>query len=213
MDLTGLLGLPSQALAGFLLTALVFELTPGPNVAYLSILGATQGRRVGMSGVIGVTLGLCVVGAAAMAGLSALLQATPFLFHALRWAGAGYLMWLAWDTWQGADPTAPPDKIRITAQEAFFHGFILNLLNPKTLLFYAVVLPGFVPVGPQMVAQTIVLVLFTICLSTAYHSGLVLLAGSAQGHVTQSPYGGVIRRGMALALAGVAIWFALRTGY
>ena len=211
MGLTGLFGFPWAALAGFLLTALIFEITPGPNVAYLSMLAATQGRRIGMMGVIGVTLGLSVVGVAAMAGLSALLQGKPFLLHALRLAGAAYLFWLAWETWKGADPKAPSDKLEMTGPEAFIHGFILNLLNPKTLLFYAVVLPGFVPIGPQMVWHTMMLVVFTICLSTSYHTLLVMLAGAAQGHLVRSRRRHSLRRAMAVALAGVAVWFALRS--
>ena len=211
MGLTGLFGLPWAALAGFLLTALIFEITPGPNVAYLSMLAATQGRRIGMMGVIGVTLGLCAVGVAAMAGLSALLQGTPVLMDALRWAGAAYLFWLAWDIWRGADPKAPSDASQMTGPEALIHGFVLNLLNPKTLLFYAVVLPGFVPIGPQMVWHTIMLVVFTICLSTSYHTLLVMLAGAAQGRLIRSPRRHSLHRAMAIALAGVAVWFAVRT--
>ena len=89
----------------FLLTAILIELTPGPNMAWLALLGASRGRIAALGAVAGIALGLAIAGAAAAFGVSALIGKTPWVFQALRWAGALYLLYLAWDAWQQADGT------------------------------------------------------------------------------------------------------------
>jgi threonine/homoserine/homoserine lactone efflux protein len=97
----------AQTLAGFALTSVLIELTPGPNMAWLAVLAATEGRRQGYAAVAGVALGLGLVGAIAALGLAAVLQTSPLAYQTLRWAGVAYLLWMAYEAWRGAD--APED--------------------------------------------------------------------------------------------------------
>ena len=87
MGLSDPFGLTWAAIAGFALTSMLIELTPGPNMAYLAVVSATQGRRPGFAAVAGVALGLSIVGLAAALGLAALIGASPVLYQALRWGG------------------------------------------------------------------------------------------------------------------------------
>ena len=90
-------------ITAFALTSFLVELTPGPNMAYLALVAATEGRRPGYAAVAGVALGLAIVGLLAALGLATLIAASPLAYQALRWAGVAYLMWLAWEGWRGAE--------------------------------------------------------------------------------------------------------------
>src|SRR5262245_32737332 len=88
-------------LLAFAGTCLVVELTPGPNMAYLAVLSADKGRRAGFAAVAGIAVGLLIVGVGAALGLAALVASSRWLYEILRWCGAFYLLWLAWDAWRG----------------------------------------------------------------------------------------------------------------
>jgi threonine/homoserine/homoserine lactone efflux protein len=199
------------ALAGFALTSLLIELTPGPNMAYLAVVAATQGRREGYAAVAGVALGLAVVGFAAALGLAAAINASPALFQALRWAGVGYLLWLAWDGWRdAADPVdhAPPGS---SVALYFRRGLVTNLLNPKAAVFYVAVLPTFVDPGGAVMAQTVTLSLVFVGVATVIHGGIVTLAGAARVVLLNDRRRVLVRRELAVALALIAVWFAWKT--
>ena len=134
-------------LAAFALTALLIELTPGPNMAWLALLAATEGRRLGFAAVAGVALGLSLIGLLAALGLSALLQSQPLAYQALRWAGVAYLLWIAWDTWRGASGDEHGAGQGASAAAQFRRGLITNLLNPKAAVFYIALLPTFITPG------------------------------------------------------------------
>jgi len=87
-------------LVGFALAVLLIELTPGPNMAWLAGLAATEGVRHGLAAVAGVAIGLLANGVLAALGLAALLQAAPEAWIFLRLGGAAMMLWLAIDTWR-----------------------------------------------------------------------------------------------------------------
>src|SRR3954462_8982709 len=84
----------------FILTSLIIEMTPGPNMAYLAVLGASRGRIAGFAAVLGVALGLALLGIAVGLGAGSLILNNRFAYESLRWAGALYLCWLAYDSWK-----------------------------------------------------------------------------------------------------------------
>ena len=81
----------------FVVASVLLALTPGPNMLYLISRTLAQGRAAGLISLVGTTTGLVVHVLAAALGLSAVLVALPVAYDALRWAGAAYLLWLAWD--------------------------------------------------------------------------------------------------------------------
>src|SRR5262249_61915030 len=88
-------------LLAFALTALIIEITPGPNMTYLAALSLSSGMRTGFAAVAGIAIGLMTYGIVAALGLAALIDSSPLLYGILRWGGVVYLLWLAWGAWAG----------------------------------------------------------------------------------------------------------------
>lgn len=200
------------SIGAFLLTALLIELTPGPNMAYLALVSAVQGRRAGLAATLGVALGLSIIGLAAALGLAALINASPTAFAFLRWGGAAYLGWLAIEAWWGAREVSP-ERANLDGDEVkhFRRGLIVNLLNPKAGLFFVAVLPGFVAPSDNLVAQTVLLTALYVAVATAVHLSIVVLAGSVNAWFERPERQAIARRVFAILLAGVALYFLWST--
>jgi threonine/homoserine/homoserine lactone efflux protein len=199
-------------LLAFALTALVIEITPGPNMTYLVALSLSSGLRAGLAAVAGIALGLLTYGIIATFGLAAAIDDAPLLYEVLRWGGVLFLLWLAWESWTGSNETTAG-----ASQEppwaAFRRGLITNLLNPKAAAFYIAVLPEFIqPARGTVARQTLVLSLIYVAVATLVHATLVLLAGSLQSTIVTADNRNNIKRAFALILVGIALWFALTTG-
>lgn len=195
----------------FLLTTLLIELTPGPNMVWLALTSASQGRRSGFAAVAGIALGLALLAAASAVGLAELAARSPFAFGLLRYAGVAYLLWLAWKTWAGEDEVSP-DIANQNALGAWVrHGLLLNLLNPKAAVFFVAVLPAYIstelPIGPQ----TALLSASYVSIATAIHLIIVAFAGQEHGWISVSNRTQIVRRTFAILLAGIAIWFLIST--
>ncbi|WP_226554641.1 LysE family translocator [Celeribacter naphthalenivorans] len=198
-----------EGLWAFLLTSVAIEATPGPNMAYLIVLAAIEGRRAGYAAVAGVALGLLIVGVLAAMGVAALISASPLAFQVLRWAGVAYLLWLAYDAWR--PEKAEPNAFAGKNARYFRRGLIVNLLNPKAAVFYVAMLPQFVSPGGPILTQTITLSVIYVAVATLVHLSLVTLADLAHGTLTDPKRRQIVRRAMALALVAIALWFAIKT--
>jgi len=197
-----------EALAAFVLTSAIIEVTPGPNMVYLAIVAASEGRRAGYAAVAGVALGLALVGLAAAFGLAAAVGASPLAFQALRWTGVVYLLWLAWDGWVGDGDAMDHVAAGSPLARFFRRGLVTNLLNPKAAVFYVAVLPGFVdPAGPVL-AGTVTLSLVYVAVATAIHAAIVTAAGAARRWLDDAARERRVRRLLSVVLAGIALWFA-----
>jgi threonine/homoserine/homoserine lactone efflux protein len=195
-------------LAPFLITTLLIELTPGPNMAWLMLTSASHGRRAGLAATAGIATGLLILGVFSALGLAALANRSPYIFGVLRYAGAAYLLFLAWQTWAQKDY----DKQgRLGAAENFGtwfrHGLFLNILNPKAAVFFITVLPTFISVRSDVPWQTSILTACYLCIATLVHAALVLMAGQAHDWAGKGSRKIVIRRIFAVLLASIAIWF------
>lgn len=201
--------LPSAMLFSFAVTSFLIELTPGPNMAYLAMVAAGEGRRPGFATVAGVALGLALLGIAAAVGLSELIGKSALLYQALRWAGVLFLLFLAYDAWRdGAAEAGPRDRSSLFY---FRRGLLTNLLNPKAGLFYVTVLPTFIHPARPLMAQNVVLVAIYVVVATLVHAAIVALAGALEPILTDAGRERRVRRAMALLLAGVALWFGWST--
>jgi threonine/homoserine/homoserine lactone efflux protein len=202
-------------LLAFALTCVIIEITPGPNMTYLAALSLTNGMRTGYAAVAGIALGLTTYGVIAALGLAALIDHSPLLYGLLRWSGVAYLLWLAWESWASEREAAPQAADGKDGQPwlAFRRGLITNLLNPKAAVFYVAVLPEFIRVdGGPVVLQTLLLSVIYVAIATSIHSAIVALSSTLQTTVATAERRRTIRRGLALVLVGIAIWFALTTG-
>ncbi|WP_106745024.1 LysE family translocator [Yoonia maritima] len=207
----GLAGIDPITLLAFAGTAMLIELTPGPNMVYLAVVAASQGRKLGFAAVAGVAIGLMIVGIAAALGLAAIISASPTLFQVLRFGGVAYMLWLAWDSWRDASEPVQ-DVASGTAGRIYFRrGLITNLLNPKAAVFYVAILPSFVSPDAPLMSQTLALSVVFVLVATLIHAGIVTLAGAAQMLLEDEKRSRIIRRSLALALVGVALWFGWST--
>ena len=203
--------LPWATVVGFAATSALIEVTPGPNLVYLALVAATDGRKPGYAAVAGVALGLGSLGLLAALGLAALIDTSPVLYAILRWGGVAYLLWLAWDSWRVAGNASEHAALGSSLSRYFRRGLITNLLNPKAALFYVAVLPGFLTQTTGALAQTLWLSLIYIVIATAIHAAIVTLAGTAQVALADDKRSQLVRRVLAVALALVALWFAWKT--
>jgi threonine/homoserine/homoserine lactone efflux protein len=130
--------------AQFLLTAFVVVIAPGTGVIYTLAIGLGQGRRAAFAAALGCTVGIVPHLAAATLGLAALLHASALLFQIVKFAGVGYLLYLAWQVLKSdgalaiTPTTTAPNLFRIAKR-----GALINILNPKLSLFFLALLPPF----------------------------------------------------------------------
>ena len=130
----------------FGLVALGMVLTPGPNMIYLVSRSICQGRMAGLISLGGIALGFLFYIFSAAFGITALLFAVPYAYDALRFAGALYLLWLAWQTIRpgGRSPFQVRDLPEDSPRKLFTMGFVTALLNPKIAVLYLSLLPQFI---------------------------------------------------------------------
>tara|TARA_R110002110_G_scaffold5209_3_gene27010 strand:- start:2358 stop:2972 length:615 start_codon:yes stop_codon:yes gene_type:complete len=196
----------------FILTCLIIEVTPGPNMAYLAVLSAAEGRKAGFAATFGIAAGLLIIGIAAALGVATLISNSPVSYQILRWAGVVYLLWLAWDGWREEPETSPGKAANPAHQAKFFRrGLIVNILNPKAAVFYVAILPKFIAPASSAITQAVTLTFVYVMIATAIHSLLVVLAGTAQSFLENHKRRVISRRILSLMLAGIAIWFAATT--
>jgi len=163
----------------FGLAALALLLIPGPSVLYVVFQSAEQGRRVGLASVAGIHLGTLVHVAAASAGLSALIVASSLAFSVVKYAGAAYLIYLGIRKLLDRDAETRVERKRQPLRRAFVRGVIVNVLNPKTALFFLAFLPQFVaPDRGGVWSQALVLGFAFVGLGLVTDSLYALAAGT-----------------------------------
>ncbi|NCO04267.1 MAG: LysE family translocator [Alphaproteobacteria bacterium] len=200
-------------LLSFILTCALIESTPGPNMAYIAVLSATEGRRAGYAAVFGIALGLLIIGLAAALGLATLISNSILAYQTLRFSGVAYLLWLAWDTWKFKPLLSSSEVKSLIYNAKFFkRGLITNLLNPKAAIFYIAMLPKFMSPDYSSVSQAVILTIIFVMVATIIHALIVTLAGTAREFLENDNRRLIIRRVLSLVLVGIAIWFAISTG-
>jgi threonine/homoserine/homoserine lactone efflux protein len=199
----------------FLLAVLLLELTPGPNMAYLATLALSRGRAAGLIATAGVAVGLAVHAIVAGLGAGVLVQKYPILYDVLRWIGVGYLLYLAWEGWQTEKQVSPERAdLANTVGPLFLRGFLSNVFNPKSILFFVSVLPTFLGTGPStpsLPTQMAVFGSLYVGIATAVHGSIVILAAQLRPWLVEGPQQQTVRRILAALLALVAIWLAWAT--
>jgi threonine/homoserine/homoserine lactone efflux protein len=167
-----------EAFAAFAVASLALLLVPGPAVLYIVTRSVHQGTGAGLVSVLGIHTGSVVHVAAAAFGLSALLASSAVAFGVVRYAGAAYLIWLGLRHLLRPDPrTAAGPAPRRSLRRIYAEGVVVNVLNPKTALFFVAFLPQFVDVSRSVTAQVLVLGIAFIALGLVSDSTYALAAG------------------------------------
>ena len=128
----------------FAITTATFALIPGPAMLYAAARTLAGGRRAGLMASLGLHLGGYVHVIAAAAGLALLFHAVPPLFTAMKLAGSAYLVWLGLALFRDRNTTRRPELAPLSAERAFAQSIVVEVLNPKTAIFFLAFLPQFV---------------------------------------------------------------------
>jgi threonine/homoserine/homoserine lactone efflux protein len=193
----------------FILAVLFVELTPGPNMAYLAALALARGRTAGLFAIIGVALGLSVHAAVASFGAGELLLLYPWLYEILRWIGVAYLLFLAGESWQTNERSVGTTDLNSAPSPLVLRGFLSNVFNPKSVLFFVSVVPTFVGVSPgqpNFPFQMAIFGVLYVTIATAVHASIVMFAAELRPWLVEGPSQNIVRRVLAVALVFVAGW-------
>ena len=198
-----------QSLFTFALLTVGFVLTPGPNMVYLISRTLCQGVKAGFISYAGLVVGSLFYLACAAFGITALLFAVPMAYDALRFGGALYLAYLAW---QAVRPGGrSPFEVRALEQDSpqrlFLMGLVTNLLNPKQALFYLALLPQFIDEQQgQVLMQFLTLGVIQIFISFMGNGLIMLAAGVIARFLMERPQCLIAQRWlMGTVLAGMSV--------
>jgi threonine/homoserine/homoserine lactone efflux protein len=179
----------ASVIATFATAAVILLLIPGPAVLYIVNRSVSDGRTAGLASASGLALGNLVHALAAAAGLSAVLATSAAAFNAVKWLGAGYLIFVGVRTLLTKPSVIETEQPAVSAKRAFTQGIVVNILNPKVALFFLSFLPQFIHPdqgrpGIQALVLGLVFVLIGFCTDSTYSllaSSLreVLLRGKA----------------------------------
>ncbi|WP_321816612.1 MULTISPECIES: LysE family translocator [unclassified Paraburkholderia] len=202
-------------LLAFGLVSLGMVLTPGPNMIYLISRSICQGRRAGLLSLGGVAMGFVFYMFCAAFGITALVLTVPYAYDALRFAGALYLLYLAWQAVKPGGRSA--FQVRQLAHDSsrklFMMGFVTNLTNPKIAVMYLSLLPQFISPGHgSVLAQSLMLGCVQIAVSLTVNALIASMAGSVAAFLTGRPVWALVQRWlMGMVLAGLAVRIALQS--
>lgn len=195
----------------FIVAALAVELTPGPNMFYITLLSARHGRHAGAYAIAGVALGLATIGVLSAFGFAVLVAENAIAYELIRWAGVIYLLWLAFESWRESRLPVAEHNPGPRHREYFVRGLVTNLLNPKAFLFYLTVVPTFAiddhPYRPQALFLTFIYVL----VATLVHIAIVASAGSLSALLQKPHWRARLGYIFAALLVLVAVWVAVST--
>lgn len=207
-----------DTLIAFFGVAVLLALSPGPDNLFVLVQSAQRGWRLGMCVVVGLCLGILVHTTAVALGLAAVLAASSTAFTVLKWCGAAYLAWLAWGALRApsqvsetpvGSSAAQPLQLR-EALRMVGRGVVMNITNPKVLIFFLAFLPQFADPARGSVAWQIacfgavfVLATFLVFGAIACFSGVFggLLQRSARAQWWLNRLAGVVFLGLAVRLA------------
>jgi threonine/homoserine/homoserine lactone efflux protein len=186
--------------------------SPGPGIAAIvaRVLGRGAGGAVAFTA--GVAIGDVVWLSFAILGLSALAQAFHGVFETAKYAGAAYLLYLAWKLWTApAEPHAVAlEASRERPLRLFLAGLAVTMGNPKVMVFYLALLPALIDTARVTLAGYAALVAVTLAVLTLVFSGYVLLAARARRLFTSPRALKLVNRGTGAVMAGAAAAIATR---
>lgn len=201
----------TTSLIAFALIALGMVLTPGPNMVYLISRSISQGAVAGLISLGGVALGFVFYMLAAVFGITALVMAVPFAYDVLRFAGAAYLLWLAWQAVRpgGHSPFQVRQLPKDGPRKLFLMGLFTNLLNPKAAVLYMSLLPQFIDPAANVLTQALTLGFMQIAISITVNAMIAVAAGGIALFLMKRPLWLALQRWfMGTVLAGLALSMA-----
>ncbi|UQN05952.1 LysE family translocator [Deinococcus sp. QL22] len=196
----------------FMLTSLIVALIPGTGAIYTISTGLFHGWRASLAAAFGCTLGIIPHLLTSVLGLSFVLHMSASVFQGLKFAGAAYLLYLAWATWQDRGTLQfSAGTAGQNSRQIIVRAVLLNLLNPKLTLFFFAFLPHFIPAGtPSPSASFLLLSAVFMAVTFGVFAVYGVLSGSIRTYVARSPKAIVwLRRSFAATFAALSVQLAL----
>lgn len=148
----------AYALLGYLFACMALTIAPGPDNIFVITQGLTRGRKAAIITALGMCSGITVHTTAAALGISAIFYSSAAAFNLVKYAGALYLLYLAWKALRSSSDLKLATERSLPATALFRRGFIMNVLNPKVALFFLAFLPQFVvPASGRVPLQMLLL--------------------------------------------------------
>jgi threonine/homoserine/homoserine lactone efflux protein len=197
----------------FFIAAVLLNLTPGPDIAYVLAHTASSGRRAGFVALFGVWSGLLIHVLLAALGLSAIVAASATAFLLVKWAGALYLIWLGLLALRtnSSSGEAKANSNKSSSAKIFRQGILVAILNPKVAFFFLAFLPQFVVVGAGPVSVQLFLHGFLILVVGAFiEPFIIILSSNLTNRIKQSPgFLSWMERGLGVVFIGLGVRIAL----
>lgn len=202
---------PTELLFAFLVSTALFAFIPGPAMIYAAARTLAGGRRAGLMAALGVHVGGYAHVIAAATGLTLLFHAVPMLYAAVKLAGAAYLLFMGWRLATAAAPATTARPTAQTPRRAFAESIAVEVLNPKTAIFFLAFLPQFVAADAALPVsvQLLLLGVVTNLMFSLADIFAVLMASTVLSRVGASPsLGRWLRRAAGTLLIGLGLRLA-----
>jgi threonine/homoserine/homoserine lactone efflux protein len=203
--------MPLDLYFAYVLACAVITLIPGPTVTVIVANSLAHGPRAGLLNVAGTQLGLALMMAVLVVGLSSVIAAMGWLFDWLRWAGAAYLVWLGWQLLRSPEAIADARSFPVPRGGFLLQGFLVLMANPKALLWFGAFIPQFVDPKGNYVGQTVLLGVTAMAVALVSDGAYAVLTGRA-GILLSRKRIRLVSRLSGGFLIGGGIWLALTRG-
>ena len=195
----------------YIVACFVIALVPGPTVTVIVANSLAHGSRAGLLNVAGTQLGLALMMAILVVGLSSVIAAMGWLFDWLRWAGAAYLVWLGWKLLRAPDAMIDIQKSSMPRGGFLLQGFLVLMANPKALLWFGAFIPQFVDPSGNYVGQIVLLGVTAMAVALVSDGAYAVVTGRASAMLSRKRVRLVSRLSGGFLIGG-GIWLALTRG-
>jgi threonine/homoserine/homoserine lactone efflux protein len=195
----------------YIVACFVIALVPGPTVTVIVANSLAHGSRAGLLNVAGTQLGLALMMAILVVGLSSVIAAMGWLFDWLRWAGAAYLVWLGWKLLRAPEAMVDIQKSSVPKGGFLLQGFLVLMANPKALLWFGAFIPQFIDPTGNYVGQIVVLGVTAMAVALLSDGAYAVVTGRASAMLSRKRVRLVSRLSGGFLIGG-GIWLALTRG-
>jgi len=192
----------------YILACALIAVVPGPTVTVIVANSLAHGTRAGLLNVAGTQLGLGVMMAILIVGLSSVIAAMSWLFDWLRIAGALYLIYIGWKLLRAPDALGDPSKATKPRGGFFLQGFLVMMSNPKALFWFGAFIPQFIDPKGNYVAQIALLGISAMAVALVSDGAYAVLTGRAGSFLSKTRIR-LVSRLSGLFLIGGGVWLAL----
>ena len=192
----------------YIVACFVIALVPGPTVTVIVANSLAHGSRAGLLNVAGTQLGLALMMAILVVGLSSVIAAMGWLFDWLRWAGAAYLVWLGWKLLRAPEAMVDIQRSSVPKGGFLLQGFLVLMANPKALLWFGAFIPQFIDPTGNYVGQIVLLGVTAMAVALVSDGAYAVVTGRASAMLSRKRVRLVSRLSGGFLIGG-GIWLAL----